>query len=208
MHADAGQFVFVDCYYRHRYGTDTSTDVLWLHFDGIAARPYYDLITRRLGNVMTLRDSSYAKTQLKEIHDMAMAESGYSEPGMARHITDLLTEFAAENEPGDLDKGSEIIEDTIAYIAHNLDRPLTVKGLAQRAFMSEYHFIRIFKRETGLTPHCYITASRLNVAKFLLVNTNQPLTEISNQCGFSSKTTFCSVFKRHVGMTAMQYRRS
>ena len=207
LRAVADQFVLVDCYSRHCYGTDTETDVLWMHFDGITARPYYDLITAKLGNVITLRNPSYARTQLREIHDMATDQGGYSEPEMARHITDLLTEFAVENKPGVTAKRSHTIDDSIAYIADNLNQSLTVSSLAERAYMSEYHFIRIFKKQTGLTPHAYITASRIDVAKFLLANSDLSLDEIRKQCGFSSISILCTTFKHQVGMTPIQYRR-
>ena len=201
-----GQFMIVDCYEPHQYGTDESTDVLWMHFDGEMARAYYNLIVSKLGNVFVLRNPSYAINRLVQINDMAQSEAGYSEPRMAKTITDVLTEFAAESELGAPARQSQAVEDSIAYISSHLSEPLSVGELAARAYLSEYHFIRVFKRETGLTPYAYILDSRIHAAQYLLVNGTAPLKVICEQCGFSSTFVFCAAFKRKMGISPLSYR--
>ena len=53
-----GNFVLLDCYQPHAYATDTGYTCIWLHFDGIQARSYYQLITSRLGPVWRMEDVS------------------------------------------------------------------------------------------------------------------------------------------------------
>lgn len=206
FHAAAGQFALVDCYARHAYGTEEPTDVLWMHFDGVMARPYYDYITGKLGNVFSLRDPAYAVNRLRQIDQMLRSPTGFAEPRMAKYITDVLTEFASAQEPGASQRRSQTAEDAIAYISAHLAEPLTVADLAARSYLSEYHFIRVFKKETGSTPHAYIVDARVHAAKYLLVNSDLPLKRICEQCGFSSTSVFCATFKRKVGASPLEYR--
>ena len=205
-HVNQDQFAIVDCYAPHEYGTDEPTKVLWIHFDGIMARPYYEFIVGKLGNVIDLRNPSHAMSRLRLIDDLATSGSGFSEARMSKYIIDLLTEFADEQESGAPSRQSQTVEDIVAYIGTHLAEPLNVGELAERAYLSEYHFIRVFKRETGLTPYAYIVDARLHLAKYLLVNGSQPLAKICEQCGFSSTSVFCASFKRETGMSPMEFR--
>lgn len=207
FHAETGQFALVDCYDRHIYATGEPTEVSWMHFDGIAARPYYDYIVGRLGNVFSLRNPSYAVNRLRQINDLLQSETGFSEPRMAKYITDILTEFASEQEQGASQRQSQVVEDAIAYISAHLDEPLNIAELAARAYLSEYHFIRVFKKETGSTPHAYIIDARIHAAKYMLVNEHYPLKTICERCGFSSTSVFCAAFKRKVGLSPLEYRK-
>ncbi|OZG64068.1 AraC family transcriptional regulator [Bifidobacterium eulemuris] len=204
--AEAGQFAVVDCYATHAYGTDEATDVLWVHFDGIMARAYYEMIVGKLGNAFSLRDSAAATNRLRQIVELSRGTSGFCEARMSKYLTDVLTEFAAEQEPGASARQSQSVEDCLAYIAAHLSEPLTVDDLASRAFLSKYHFIRVFKKETGTTPHAYIVDARIHAAKYLLVNGSAQLGRICEQCGFSSTSVFCAVFKRKVGVSPLEYR--
>lgn len=204
--AEAGQFAMVDCYGHHAYGVEESTDVLWMHFDGVVARSYYEFITSKLGNAFSLRTPRHAEICLEKINAMMHEGKGFSEAYMNKCITDVLTEFATEKEPGAVARQSQAVEDAIAHISTHLNDPLTVHDLANRAFLSEYHFIRIFKKSTGVTPHAYIMDARIHAAKYMLANSALPLKRICEQCGFSSTSVFCAAFKRKVGMSPLEYR--
>ena len=78
--------------------------------------------------------------------------------------------------------------------------------LAEQAGLSQYHFIRTFKKETGFTPHEYLVNTRLATARYLLKNTRLPVKDICFNTGFSCESVFCSAFKQHQGMTPAQYR--
>ena len=59
-HSSAGQFVLLDCYIPHRYGSEGAWEAMWLHFDGTLAREYFEEITSHYGHVqMCIRDSPY-----------------------------------------------------------------------------------------------------------------------------------------------------
>lgn len=205
--AEEDRFVLINCYERHAYSTDVRTRAQWLHFDGVMARPYYDYIVRKLGNVFMLSSETYALERMRTINALLTAENGYSEARMSKYITDLLTEFADEQPRSFKRKQTEVVEDTIAYVSTHLYEPLTVSELAERVFLSEYHFIRLFKQETGITPHAYLVDSRIHAVQYLLVNTLLPIRQICQRCGFTSESSLCAAFKKSTGMTPMKYRR-
>lgn len=204
--ADEGQFAVVDCYNWHSYNTHEQTDVLWAHFDGKMARAYFDLIVNKLGNVFSLRNTKYAVKRLEQMYAMIAGELDYSEARVSKYIMDVLTEFVAEQDVDTAVRQSQVIEDSIAYISSNLERAIPIEELAERAYLSKYHFIRLFKKETGFTPHAYIVDTRIHLATYLLVNSELTLKQICGQCGFSSTSMLCAVFKEKIGMSPLEYR--
>jgi AraC-like DNA-binding protein len=84
--------------------------------------------------------------------------------------------------------------------------PLDVAGLAARAGYSRYHFVRLFRDVYGETPGHYLARRRIERAQELLRSANLTVTEICMMVGFTSLGTFCTRFRRQVGMTATEFR--
>ena len=93
-----------------------------------------------------------------------------------------------------------------AYITEHMDQPISLEQMARHVSLSPYHFSRLFKRETGYTPHQYLVIVRINAAKYYLKSTNLSIKQITQRCGFSSESNFCAVFKRFTGHTPGAYR--
>jgi transcriptional regulator GlxA family with amidase domain len=93
-----------------------------------------------------------------------------------------------------------------AWIAGNLDADLAVGALAERAHMSERHFARAFKDETGLTPAAYVEQVRVERARLLLESTPTPVAAVAAQCGFGTVETLRRAFARRVGVSPGAYR--
>ncbi len=72
--------------------------------------------------------------------------------------------------------------------------------------MSPYHFIRIFKNETGKTPYEYLVDIKIEKACSLLRRSNLSVTEICFLCGFNSSSHFSTVFKQKIGVSPSMYR--
>ena len=100
------------------------------------------------------------------------------------------------------------IDAVISYIHQHLYDDLSLAQLAKYACYSPYHFTRIFKVRTGLSPLYYVSSIRLQKAKDLLVNTNLTVRDISMEIGQQSLGTFTTRFTERVGLTPVQYRES
>lgn len=205
--ASRGQLVLVDCYRRHAYSTETGWSCLWCHFDGITARHWYQNIVSRLGNVFTIPDSQYIVSRLSSLCDVFSSGDVVREPLLSKYLTDILTS-ALLHVPSDDRAASHIdmTEKITAYISEHFAEKITVSRLASMAGLSDYHFIRIFKKQTGFTPHDYILNTQMNTARYLLKNSGLTVKDICFSTGFSCESVFCSAFKRREGMTPAQYR--
>ena len=93
------------------------------------------------------------------------------------------------------------------YADSAFDAPLTLDDLAGAAGLSPNHLLRTFKQAFGQTPHQYLTERRLERARQLLAETNQPVTEICLSVGFASLGAFSWLFRRRVGVSPAEYRR-
>ncbi len=203
----AGSFVLMDCYKLHAYATQTGWECLWCHFDGVTARGFYNAVTARLGNVFTLTDEIPPLRKLQMIYDAFRSGGPVREPAMNKYLTDVMTSFllASPHAAGDTDH-TLMAEKITGYISEHFAETIRVEELAARASMSLYHFIRVFKSETGFTPHEYILNVRMATAKYLLKNSRLTVKDICYAVGYSSESVFCGAFKRAAGVPPAQYR--
>lgn len=96
----------------------------------------------------------------------------------------------------------------IAFIKEHLHENITVEKLSDVACLSKPHFFRSFKREFGLTPVEYIIREKINAAQQLLQNPKNSVTEVCYRLGFQSVNYFCTLFKKHVGVSPGKFLRS
>jgi AraC family transcriptional regulator len=97
----------------------------------------------------------------------------------------------------------------VEYVEEHLDAGPTLGQLAGVARLSPYHFARQFKAATGLPPHEYVIARRVERAQQLLRGGGDlSLAEVAAHAGFSDQSQFTRHFKRLVGVTPGQFRTS
>jgi AraC family transcriptional regulator len=95
----------------------------------------------------------------------------------------------------------------IDYIEEHLDAEITLEELASCVHLSSYHFARLFKASTGLPPHQYVIARRIERAKQLLRGSDDlSLAQIAARTGFWDQGHFTRHFKRLVGVTPRRFR--
>src|SRR5262245_13801599 len=97
----------------------------------------------------------------------------------------------------------------VEYIEGHLDGGLTLEQMAAAAHLSPFHFVRRFKATTGLPPYQYVIMRRVERAQQLLQQgRDRSLAEIARCTGFSDQSQFSHHFKRAVGVTPGQFRKS
>ena len=112
-----------------------------------------------------------------------------------------------KNFSGKVSPPSDAISRAIEYINDNLGKKLTIDEICAEIHMSKYHFCRHFKSIMGITVMEYILKTRLAMAKSLLISKDITVSEISEDCGFSSISFFCRVFKQENGISPLKYRK-
>jgi AraC family transcriptional regulator len=94
----------------------------------------------------------------------------------------------------------------IEFMHDNFGRELALEEIASAAYLSEYHFARLFKQITGVTPHVYLANVRLERARKLLADTALPISEIASMVGYQSQSHFSKMFRSVTGITPRAYR--
>ena len=77
---------------------------------------------------------------------------------------------------------------------------IDVSNISDESYFSKFHFIRLFKKIYGKTPHQYLISVRVEQAKTFF-KLNMPVSEVCQAVGFESPSSFSGLFKRIVGMS-------
>lgn len=99
------------------------------------------------------------------------------------------------------------IEQIACYIAENCCSPLSLNSIAEQFYMNKCYLSRIFKEITGFTVNGYLHARRIQKARSLLIQNSMNISEVSEAAGYENLTYFERVFKKHTGMSPLEYRR-
>jgi len=95
----------------------------------------------------------------------------------------------------------------IDAMRQKLSAPLDLAAMAGTAFMSRYHFLRVFETVTAVSPARFLAALRMERAKRLLLETSLPVTAICYEVGYGSLGTFTRLFTEVVGVNPSSFRR-
>ena len=95
----------------------------------------------------------------------------------------------------------------IEYIQDQLAAKLTVSKIARAVDISPYHFTRLFKQSTGLSPYGYVIQARTKKAKELLTFDKLSIAEIAHRVGFADQSHFTRHLKRIFEVTPKEFRR-
>lgn len=201
-----GSFVLIDCYEPHFYATRTGWEIYWLHFDGHLARRYFEFCTQG-GSVFEPAAVQNCAHYLHRLFSVFREQGAPNEASLSRRIIDLLTELMLRAAPDGAARGAPgVVEETISYLTEHLEEPIRLEELSQRVNLSPFYFSRLFKRETGFSPHEYLVRARMDRARYLLKSTGLTVKEIAFSTGFSSECGFCTTFKKWCASTPSQYR--
>ncbi|MGH9837848.1 MAG: helix-turn-helix domain-containing protein [Blastocatellia bacterium] len=94
----------------------------------------------------------------------------------------------------------------IEFMHDHCARDLRLAEIAGAAYLSEFHFARLFKKITGATPHQYLAALRVERARRLLAETDLTIVEIGGEVGYGSQSHFTKVFREATGLTPRAFR--
>jgi len=100
------------------------------------------------------------------------------------------------------------IRRSVELMHAQLDQDLSLKSLAAASHLSPFHFSRLFKKLTGVTPHNYLAAVRAARAQSLLATTDMSITEIGTRVGYLSASHFTKAFRFSTGTTPREFRKA
>jgi len=92
------------------------------------------------------------------------------------------------------------------FIAENFTSGVSLAEVADVAYMSPFHFHRLFTERYGMTPQEFKTQQRFERAKQMLIETHHSVSEIAFELGYESPATFSTQFRRRFGMNPSEFR--
>jgi transcriptional regulator GlxA family with amidase domain len=118
----------------------------------------------------------------------------------------LFAERLISEEREDAHIGNKKVARVIDYIQANTGANIGLVAMARMAGVSPNHFVLLFTRATGLTPHQYVLRARIDSAKLHLKDEALSIAEVSRLTGFRTQEHFTKVFRKIVGVTPREFR--
>ena len=160
---------------------------MWLaFFDEENMSTYYSEV-KRLAETNSWIDGTYY--QLQSMNQISQVFKGDSNEGLFEIAQNITT--------------GEILH----YIDDNYGNDLTLPGLAKKFGLSESGLSKKIKAFTNMTFKEYLTKTRIEAAKSLLISSEKSITEIAVLCGYNSSNFFGDVFKKNMGMSPSSYKK-
>lgn len=98
------------------------------------------------------------------------------------------------------------LKQALKYMNTHLSENVSLAALANELGISQFHFCRLFKQSTGMTPHAYLIQQRVERSKQLLKQGEVTMNDIAIACGFANPSHFAKHFRRHTGISPKQFR--
>lgn len=207
--ANSGSIIFLPPNISHNYiyKEGESTDYCWLHFSG--------KIIESILKIFPFKDAIYPvanitefKILIQNIYKINLKRKIGGEFLINAALEELIIKLGqsvfTEAPASPLTKKlTAVIQEIDTCPEADTDN----RTLAEKCGVSEFHFIRIFKEKTGLTPVQYQISARINKAKLLLADTDMTLSEIAFMCGFSDPLYFSRLFKNKNGIPPKEFRK-
>jgi len=137
------------------------------------------------------------------------ADLGLDEAGLL--FAQRVIEFVSARTPPPVYAGTAArrrVVETAMWIEANANTPLDLERMAAAAALSPFHFLRLFARVLGVTPHQYLIRSRLRRAAGLLAEDDLPITGVAFEAGFADLSNFVRSFRRAAGVSPRAFRRA
>jgi AraC family transcriptional regulator len=100
------------------------------------------------------------------------------------------------------------VERAITCMWQRYSEPLSLTDIARSAILSRFHFSRVFKDATGVSPGQFLSAVRIHQAKRMLLATSASVADVSSAVGYSSLGSFTNRFTDSVGLSPSRFRRT
>jgi AraC-like DNA-binding protein len=173
------------------------------------AYPLWSPITEGAGRIIDLSDKQDLMDSWDALHEQALLDGVrdiYDNSSLAYRFLMDLRRAVGQNSP-DIPTPKSV-KKCINFIEKEFSKPICLDDMASVVGISKFQLTRLFSASLGKTPINYLIQKRIKHAARLLIETDSPIYEISDQCGFSNPNYFTKVFQKKVTMTPSEFRKS
>jgi AraC-like DNA-binding protein/mannose-6-phosphate isomerase-like protein (cupin superfamily) len=140
-----------------------------------------------------------AESELDKIFSRELCES------LTRMILIMVLRLISEDD-GKYLKGNESFCKAKAYVDQHYLQISNIESLCNDVYISKFYLTRLFKKYLGKTPLQYIIQKKMDIAKMLLIKSDMSIQDIAARCGYDDPNYFGKLFKKHAGLTAVEFR--
>lgn len=214
-HIQSGNFVFIPKGIAHKttYENHADNERLLLNFSDAIFTTELHGIKKELCSTRILYIPEemipYFEDLLKQIEAESDRKDECSTIMLNLYITQLLVQLCRYKyhvQPV-LSGADQTIYEISKYLRLHFNENISLNLLSHEFSMSESHLSRIFKAHTGIGINEYLTYVRITNAEKLLKETDLPIAQIAQQCGYDDSNYFSTVFKRIKNITPQKYRK-
>lgn len=206
-----GDFFFLPAGYPHEYYSENPKwEVWWVAFDGYACTHILSQFQMTKPVVIRPQESSALQRICYKMYSAQKTDKMYCDYSCSGYVYDYLIEFHhfMDSKLNKLrNERNKLLLPVLNYIDDNFRSDFPLTALADLAGITPQHLCRVFKETMNMRPVEYLTQKRLSEAKRLLQRNEQSISEIAVLSGFTDVRYFSTVFKKHEGMTPMDYKK-
>jgi AraC family transcriptional regulator len=169
-----------------------------------------------IGNRRVWRSGAIApQPQMMVLGELAQASAaGRSDVGLdeiamvftARFVELISGQSRSSSMTRSLDRRRAV--EAALWIDTYAHEPVSLERMAREAGLSPFHFLRLFAKVLGVTPHQYLVRSRLRRAARLLAGDERSITEVALDVGFEDLSNFVRTFRRAAGVSPRRFRQA
>lgn len=193
----------------HKYGSSANNpwSIYWIHFSGIYASTFYERFSQNKENAVAIAYDESKLIVLKEI--ITVLENELTEERIEIlhfKLINFLSSISYSNVLENL--VTDNISLSISFMKTNLNQTMTIEKLANQACYSVSRYSELFKKKTGYSPIQFFIRLKIQKACEYLNFTNLSIKEICKEVGFEDPYYFSRMFKKQIGLSPMQYKKS
>lgn len=193
----------------HKYGSSLKDpwSIYWIHFSGNYADVFYERFSKEKENNIPIPFDENKIVLLKDIitvleNELNEEKTEFIHFRLSSFLSSVCYSNLLENTIADK------ISQSISYMKNNLNQLITIEKLAHEACYSVSRYSELFKQKTGYSPIMYFIRLKIQKACEYLYFTNMSIKEICKEVGFEDPYYFSRMFKKQIGISPMQYKKS
>lgn len=192
------------------YATERPWETHWITFNGHAAGSVVDIMNLRPAGVYPNLDISCLDLLMDEIYARANVFTPYRGLECSHLVYQFLIKlkYCIDMSPATQKKSPAGLQPVILYIEKNYNRSPSLDEMAEEIHVTPRHLCRLFRRLLNMSPFDYLTEYRIKKAKeAIIASGNLSVKEIAAQAGYNDTSYFCSLFKKHEGLTPTEFKK-
>jgi AraC family transcriptional regulator of arabinose operon len=208
--AEAGQVFLIAKDRLHSFTTSEDYEHYWIGFGGETVGTLFAAfgIEHREHKLFRVEDADFAKSLFSLAMERASRESDEGGETAVLSVLAALLPLLRSGKMSAAPHKTDYAERALLFIKNNYMYPIKMEDISKELYISEKYMYRLFLDRFHVSPQKYLKATRMRVAKELLLQGALSVAEIAQSVGYASLSVFSKVFKEYYGESPSAARKS